>query len=117
MNLMNLYNATTKTLIANNVLLAESFCSRVKGLLGHSSLPEDTVMLFDGCPSVHTFFMKFPIDVVFLDKNMIVTEVIEGLKPWRCTKPFQYKNHYCIELSSSKISNKISRGDLIDVRT
>lgn len=117
MTLMNLYNVTTKTLIAKEVLLAQSLYARIKGLMGKYSLSKDSAMFFDDCPSVHTFFMRFPIDVVFLDKDMVVTKVLENLKPWRCTMPFQYKNRYCIEFASNKISSKISKGDLIDVRS
>ncbi len=117
MQTLNLYNSTKNIQIAKNILVAESFYSKLKGLMGKSTLGKDTAIFFKGCPSVHTFFMQFPIDVVFLDKNMVVTSITESLKPWRCTKPFQFKNYYCIELYSNNISKKISKGDLIDVRS
>lgn len=117
MNEINLYNASQETLLAKNILVAESFYSRVKGLMGKKNLQKDSAMFFSDCPSVHTFFMRFSIDVVFLDKNMIVTKVVENLKPWRCTTPFQFENKYCIEFFSSNISQKVSKGDLIDVRS
>ncbi len=117
MSSLNIYNITQDSLIAKNILVADSFWLKLKGLMGKATLPKETAMFFKGCPSVHTFFMRFPIDVVFLDKNMIVTAVVENLRPWRCTKPLQFKNYYCVEMYSNKISSKISKGDLLDVRT
>lgn len=113
-----LYNVSQDKLIASNVDVADTFISRIKGLLGKHSLPENSALWIKDCPSVHTFFMKFSIDVIFLDKKMRVTNVVQNLKPWRCTRFFQYKNKSCIELTSSrKISDLVSQGDLLDVRT
>ncbi len=116
MSNLKLYNSTKNIHIAKDILVAESFYSRLKGLMGKRTFPKDTAIFFKGCSSVHTFFMGFPIDVVFLNKNMVVNSIIENLQPWRCTKPFQFKNYYCIEFYSNNISKKISKGDTIDVR-
>ncbi|MGH1468854.1 MAG: DUF192 domain-containing protein [Bdellovibrionales bacterium] len=113
----NLYNSTTNALVADDLLIADSFYTRLMGLMGKASFSNEKAMLFKGHPSIHTCFMRFPIDVVFLDKNMVVTDVIENLKPWRFTSPFRFQSKYCIEFSSNKISNKVSKGDLLDVRT
>jgi uncharacterized protein len=56
---------------------------RMRGLLGHSSLEPGSGMLIDAAPSVHTFFMHFSIDVVFLDRDWKVVAVRHGLRPWR----------------------------------
>lgn len=117
MSQLSLFNTTTKNLVVEKILPARSFWQKLVGLMGRKNLPKDTAMFFEGdCPSVHTCFMKFPIDVVFLDKDMKVTRVVENLKPWRMTKIFQFGNKYCLEFSSNKISTKISKGDLLDVR-
>lgn len=117
MSELSLFNSTTNKTVVDVILPARSFRQKLIGLMGRKNLPEGTGMFFEGgCPSVHTCFMNFPIDVVFLDKNMKVTAVVEDLKPWRMTKLFQFKNMYCLEVSSSKISNKISKGDLLYVR-
>lgn len=115
--LMKLYNATTKKVIAQNVLVADTFYTRLKGLLGKQELSKGTALWIKDCPSVHTFFMQFSIDVIFIDKHMKVTSTVENLKPWRFTKFFQYKNSSCFELSNdSKILTQVSKGDLLDVR-
>ena len=55
----------------------------MRGLLGRSGLDPDGGMLIDSTPSVHMFFMRFPIDVVFLDRDWKVVSVRHGLRPWR----------------------------------
>jgi uncharacterized membrane protein (UPF0127 family) len=63
--------------------MAESAFSRMKGLLGRDGLEPGTGMLIDASPSVHMFFMRFPIDVVFLDRDRKVVGVRHELRPWR----------------------------------
>jgi uncharacterized membrane protein (UPF0127 family) len=63
--------------------IPESSFGRARGLLGRSSLEPDEGMLIDRAGSVHMFFMRFPIDVVFLDRDRRVVGVRHGLRPWR----------------------------------
>lgn len=55
---------------------------RMVGLIGRSRL-EAEGMLFDRCNSIHTFFMRMPIDVVFLDEERRVVRAVEDVRPWR----------------------------------
>lgn len=61
----------------------KSSFARARGLLGRSGLEPGNGMLIDAAPSVHMFFMRFPIDVVFLDRDWKVVRVVHGLRPWR----------------------------------
>src|SRR5205823_10823690 len=61
----------------------KSSFARMRGLLGRSGLEPGGGMLIDAAPSVMTFFMRFPIDVVFLDRDRKVVGVRHGLRPWR----------------------------------
>jgi uncharacterized membrane protein (UPF0127 family) len=63
--------------------IPKSSFARMRGLLGRSGLEPGTGMLIDAAPSVHMFFMRFPIDVVFLDRDWKVVRVVHGLRPWR----------------------------------
>lgn len=63
--------------------LAESFWTKFRGLLGRASLPADEGMLFRPAGSIHMFFMRFPIDVVFCDADLRVVKVARDLQPWR----------------------------------
>jgi uncharacterized membrane protein (UPF0127 family) len=61
----------------------KSSFARARGLLGRSGLEPGDGMLIDAAPSVHMFFMRFPIDVVFLDRDWKVVRVVHRLRPWR----------------------------------
>ena len=63
--------------------VARTFSERAKGLIGTKSLPDGEGMLILHCNAVHTFFMSFPIDVTFLDRQDRVVKVVRGVKPWR----------------------------------
>ena len=63
--------------------LADTPFRRMRGLLGRDSLEPDQGMLFRPAGSVHTFFMRFPIDVVFCDRELRVLGVARELEPWR----------------------------------
>lgn len=66
---------------------ARGFLSRGKGLLGRTHLPQDGGLWIHRCNSIHTFFMKFPIDCVFVDKNLTVKAIYSDVKPWRLLLP------------------------------
>jgi uncharacterized protein len=57
--------------------------TRMRGLLGRDGLAEDEGLLIEPAPSVHMFFMRFAIDVVFLDKNRRIVGLAHTLRPWR----------------------------------
>jgi uncharacterized membrane protein (UPF0127 family) len=55
----------------------------MRGLLGRASLAADEGMLFRPASSIHMFFMRFAIDTVFCDRDLVVLEVVRDLRPWR----------------------------------
>jgi uncharacterized membrane protein (UPF0127 family) len=57
--------------------------TRMRGLLGRDGLPTGEGLLLKPAPSIHTWFMRFPIDAVFLDDRLRVLGVSAGLRPWR----------------------------------
>jgi uncharacterized protein len=65
--------------------VARSFVARFLGLMGRAGLEAGTGLLFPGTSSVHTHFMRFPIDVVFLDSERRIVSVVAALRPWRFT--------------------------------
>jgi uncharacterized membrane protein (UPF0127 family) len=73
----------TGAVVCERCELAESFWTKFRGLMGHASLPADEGMLFRPAGSIHMFFMRFPIDVVFCDGDLRVVKVVRDLKPWR----------------------------------
>ena len=63
--------------------LATTPLSRARGLLGRNELPVGEGLLIRPGFSIHTFFMRFPIDAVFLDRSGAVVDVVRRMKPWR----------------------------------
>ncbi len=63
--------------------MADRPFARMRGLLGRRNLPSGEGLLLRPASSVHTFFMRFPIDVVFLDRDLRVLSVAPHLRPWR----------------------------------
>ena len=69
--------------LGDRIEVAGSFLSRLKGLLGRAGLSKGEGLLLDPCASVHTCFMRFPIDLCFLDGEWRVLKAVQGLTPWR----------------------------------
>jgi uncharacterized membrane protein (UPF0127 family) len=63
--------------------VADTFWLRFRGLMGRTSLAPGEGMLFERTSSIHMFFMRMPLDVVFCDREQRVVKVARGLKPWR----------------------------------
>ena len=63
--------------------LADGFFSRFRGLMGRARLEPDQGLMLRPAGSIHTLFMRFPIDAVFLDRELHVVDVRERLRPWR----------------------------------
>jgi len=62
---------------------AEGFFARAKGLIGRKGLERGTGLLIPKCNCIHTFFMRFPIDAVFLDKAGNPVKTVRNIRPWR----------------------------------
>jgi len=71
------------TIVCERCEIPESSFGRMRGLLGRDGLAPGEGMLIDRAGSVHMFFMRFPIDVVFLDRDRKVVGVRHRLRPWR----------------------------------
>ena len=80
---MQLINDWTRKPVADTVELAETRTARRRGLLGRDSLPEGTALMLIPCFAVHTAFMRFAIDLVFIDRDGRVVRTVSRVAPWR----------------------------------
>jgi len=97
--------------IAIELAIAESFISRLQGLMFTRSLPMGSALWIRKCKSIHTFFMNFAIDVIFIDKNLVVKRVYRNLAPWHMTKII-WQADSVIELSAGTLSSvRVDIGD------
>ena len=76
-------NSATEQVIATRVRIAQNFKDRSVGLLNRASLDSDEGLLIKPCNSIHTFFMKFSIDVVFMTKSGFIVKIVSNIRPWR----------------------------------
>lgn len=83
---MKAFNRNSGKELARNLSVADTIFTRAKGLLGRRSLLQGEGLLIRPCKGVHTFLMKFPIDVVFLDRQNRIIETVEHLQPQRMTR-------------------------------
>jgi hypothetical protein len=74
---------TEGTVVCERVMLADTVPARLRGLLGRRSLPPGEGILLRPAGSIHTAFMRFPIDAVFLDRELAVVGIARDLRPWR----------------------------------
>lgn len=108
-------NMATGEVIADKVKIARDFRSRSVGLLNRISLGQEEALVIKPCNSIHTFFMKFPIDVAFLDKRGAVVKLVKSLKPWRLSACIPM-GFMVLELSEGKLEEiNIKQGDLIKI--
>jgi len=113
--LLRVLNKTKKVIVAQRVTVAGTFFARAVGLLRHSALPVEEALLIPRCQSIHMFFMRFPIDVIFVDKNDCVVGLVRSIKPFRLSRIF-FKASYAIEGAVGMIDrSKTEEGDLIEV--
>ena len=102
--------------LSNNVTVADSLLKRMKGLLGKRELPAGEALWIKPCMAIHTFWMSFPIDVVFLDKRYQVIVAIRNLQPSRMTRLYP-KAASVLELPAGTIDAASTEvGDKIELK-
>ena len=112
---MKAVNLRTGTTLATNVKVADNIFTRMKGLLGKKELPTGDALWIKPCFSVHTFFMKFPIDVIFLNKTNQVIAAVSNLTPNRITRLYP-QSFSVLELPPGTIvASNIEVGDEIEI--
>lgn len=108
---MKMYRLSDNKTIAEPCELAEGVASRFLGLMGRESLAPGSGLLLRPCASIHTFFMRFAIDVVYLDRELKVLKIRRGMAPWRMDFPVSRANAV-LELPADA-SAGLNVGDLL----
>ena len=109
-----------KLMRASQILLpklevADTLWSRNRGLLGRADLPADQALLILNCNNIHTFFMRFAIDLIFLNRDMEVTKTVSRVKPGRIVLSMLRSRHV-IELSEGFLEkNPVRVGEKLHV--
>ena len=100
--------------LAHDLLTAFDSKSRRVGLLRHQTLPEGSAMLIAPSNAVHTFFMRFPIDVAFVTRDGRIVKTYASLKPWRMAAAFSA--YAVVELPAGTLArNDTAAGDVLSI--
>ncbi|MDF2568565.1 MAG: hypothetical protein K0R55_169 [Sporomusa sp.] len=111
---MQVFNKTRHQRLGDNIKIAGNFFTRLIGLLATAHLPTGAGLLIKPCSSVHTFGMRYPIDVVFVDSSHTVIKVVSGLRP--CRWAVAGGAAYVIELPAGMVRSTYTQaGDRIEL--
>jgi uncharacterized membrane protein (UPF0127 family) len=109
-----LRNARTGRMLAHTIIPAFESASRRKGLLGRDALADGAAMIIAPTNAIHTFGMRFPIDVVFVRRNGEVVKIRERVMPWRVA--IAHLAYAVIELPAGTVaSSQLTVGDVVGV--
>ena len=101
-------------LLVRNLVIAETTAACRKGLLGRDFLPDGEGLLLPGGWSIHTFGMAFTIDVIYMNRQLVVRKVVAALKPTRMSCCFLAA--YCLEMPAGTLQQcPVSVGDRMQI--
>lgn len=111
---LKIWNVTREAELAGSVEVADHGAKRRKGLLGRYSLPPGEGLWILPCEAVHTFGMRFPIDLIYLDRELRVRKVRSNVRPWRLSACLFA--HSVLELAAGTIrATRTNRGDQLEI--
>ena len=102
-----LRNVTRGTVLGEAIDVADTSAKRATGLLKHTELRAGEGLWIVPCEGVHTYFMKFPLDLVYIDKKNVVRKVVRNVPPWRAS--FCLMAHSIVELPVGTIEGSATR--------
>ena len=100
---MRLINQTKNIVLAEDVFIANTPFARMKGLLGRKIFTRGQAIILDPCNSVHTFFMRFAVDILFVDKDYKVVKALPKLDPNRISRIYWHSSRV-IELPAGRLN-------------
>ena len=111
-----LVNVRTGLPVATRLITAFDSATRRQGLLGRSGLAAGDALILAPCSSIHTAFMRFPIDVLFLDRSGTVLKAVSDVQPWRVR--IAWRGFAVVELPAGIVATSGTRtGDEVELRT
>jgi uncharacterized protein len=103
-----------KITLGESVAIADTTASRMTGLLGTSSMQGFDGLLITRCNSIHTLFMKYSIDVLFIDSGDKVVQIVRSLPPWRFTRIY-FRASKVLELTGGGLDLNVQIGDQLEI--
>lgn len=114
MKYLSIVNTHSNFLIAKKAIVADGFFDRLMGLMFKTEMKDFDGLLILGSNSIHTCFMRFNIDVLFLNKENKVIKIFENMKPWSFTWIY-LKAIKVLELPGGTINHQVKVGDHLEL--
>ncbi len=113
---VTIVNKRNNKIVFSKAYEAKSFFLKLRGLMFKKTLTNDEALIFYKTSSIHTCFMRFPLDIIFLDINRKIIRIVESLGAWRMV---YCKGAYCtIETAAGTVSLKDIRvNDILEFKT
>lgn len=106
---------TTGEEILKELMVADTFLKRFWGLMGKKKLESGVGLKIEPCSSIHTFNMRFDIDVLFVSEDHKILKILDGMKPGKVSSVVTGAR-YVIEANTGELSTKVTAGDMISCR-
>ena len=112
---LRLLHPRTGRVLVERLQVPRSSMGRGLGLMFRRELPAGEGMWITPCNGIHMFFMRFPIDAVFVDRRVRVVRVYPGLRPWRVV-PLVWRAHSVLELPAGSVAGLgLERGEQLSI--
>jgi uncharacterized membrane protein (UPF0127 family) len=108
-----LVNRRTSGVLAGVVVAAVDSASRRRGLLGLERMPDDQALIIAPCSAIHTWFMRFPIDVLFVTRTGKIVKRCDGVRPWRLA--IGWRAYAVVELAAGSLDAATRKGDIVEI--
>src|SRR5215813_5294615 len=102
-----LMNARTNEVLAEHVELADTRATRRQGLLGRDRMEPSAALILRPSFAIHTAFMRFPIDAVFVNRDGVVVRIVTDMGPWKMAAA--WRAHSVIELAAGALCSRDTR--------
>ena len=112
---MQVIHAASGKVICYKLKMATSFTDRLRGLMFITKMQDMDGLLLKPCNSIHNFFVKFPLDVVFLSSKLEVVKIIREFKPWQISGLY-FKASQTLEIPAGKLPEEVRVGDFLEIK-
>ena len=102
-------------LLSEDILVAEKTVDRMIGLMFKEKLVGAEGLWIDPCNSIHTFFMRYSLDIVFVGNKNQVVKIIRDMKPWRMTRMY-FTARQTLEMPAGTLPADLKVGDVLEVK-
>ena len=102
-------------ILSKDILIAETLVDRLIGLMFREKLLGADGLMLNPCRAIHTFFMRYSLDIVFLSSDNRIIKIIRDMKPWRMSWIY-FRANKTLELPAGKLPSDLKEGDFLEVR-